>query len=152
MKHTIWNIAVGVMSLILVGCSISTEPIVYGEDGCHFCKMGIVDQRYGAELVTDKGKIMKFDAIECMVNFQRSKEQEYAFTVVNTLDQPATLQPAVSSYFLVSKKLPSPMGMYLTGFTTLQQAVEAKKQFGGNIYSWDELNEHFDTIKNSGDG
>ncbi len=130
-----------------IGCTVSTEPIVYGQDGCHYCKMGIVDQRYGAELVTDKGKIMKFDAIECMINHQQGSKDTFAFMVVNTLDRPAQLRSVDSTYFLISKKLPSPMGMYLTGFSTHKLATQAQEEYGGDIYAWDELYEQFATIK-----
>ena len=30
--------------------------------------MTIVDPRYGAELVTTKGKVYKYDAVECLIN------------------------------------------------------------------------------------
>ena len=47
-------------------CSKGHQPINYGEDECEFCKMMVMDKRYGAELVTDKGKIYFFDSIECL--------------------------------------------------------------------------------------
>ena len=55
--------------LMLISCNISPQPIDYGNDGCHFCKMTIVDKTHAAEIVTDKGKVYKFDATECMIHF-----------------------------------------------------------------------------------
>ena len=57
--------------LLFFGCQVGPQPIEYGVDGCHFCKMTIVDKVHAAEVVTDKGKIYKFDATECMVNFRK---------------------------------------------------------------------------------
>src|SRR5690606_1343073 len=50
----------------LASCSRGYKPIDYGSDGCAHCKMTIMDARFGAELVTDKGKVYKFDDILCM--------------------------------------------------------------------------------------
>ena len=47
--------------LLLNGCSKGPKPIDYGNDGCHFCKMTIVDKIHGSELITEKGKVFKFD-------------------------------------------------------------------------------------------
>ena len=41
----------------LTGCSTEPLPIRYGQDNCDFCKMTISDHRFGAEIVTKKGKI-----------------------------------------------------------------------------------------------
>ncbi|MGB5288980.1 MAG: hypothetical protein WBN42_10875, partial [Ignavibacteriaceae bacterium] len=49
---------------LLASCGSKPEPINYGKDECEFCRMQISDNRYGAELVTDKGKVYKFDSIE----------------------------------------------------------------------------------------
>ena len=42
--------------LILIGCNASPKAIDYGNDGCHFCKMTIVDKVHAAEIVTKKGQ------------------------------------------------------------------------------------------------
>lgn len=55
--------------LIFTSCNVSPKAIEYGSDGCHFCKMTIVDKVHAAEFVTKKGKTYKFDATECMVNY-----------------------------------------------------------------------------------
>ena len=55
-------------SMFLLYCSPTVEPITFGDDQCTFCKMSIVDKRYGAEVLTTKGKVFKYDALECMIN------------------------------------------------------------------------------------
>ena len=54
--------------LALMACTPEKQPIHYGQDDCSYCKMTIVDQRYGAEALTKTGKVYKYDAVECMVN------------------------------------------------------------------------------------
>ena len=33
------------------------------------CKMTLVDKKFGAEVVTKKGKVYKFDDLNCMIKF-----------------------------------------------------------------------------------
>ena len=55
--------------IFISACTVEPQPIQYGRDNCAFCKMTIVDGRYGSELVSSKGKVFKFDAVECLINF-----------------------------------------------------------------------------------
>ena len=66
-----------VLSLLLLfaACSPQPRPIEYGTDLCDFCRMTIVDKQHAAELVTDKGRVYKFDAIECMVNYLEQNDK-----------------------------------------------------------------------------
>ena len=52
-------------------CARDPRPIAYDADGCAYCRMQISDPRFGAELVTTKGKVYAFDSIECLVAFYR---------------------------------------------------------------------------------
>ncbi len=56
--------AVAAVSMFLafstMGCNTEPQPIKIGEDACSFCKMSIADNRYGAEIITKKGKVFKF--------------------------------------------------------------------------------------------
>ncbi|MDX1911017.1 MAG: hypothetical protein SFV22_06010, partial [Saprospiraceae bacterium] len=53
--------------LNMVACSTGPEPIRYGQDNCHACKMTLTDRRFGAEIVTKKGKVYKFDDLNCLM-------------------------------------------------------------------------------------
>ena len=55
--------------IFLSACSNEPQPIMYGVDLCHHCKMTIMDKKFGAELINKKGKTLKFDSGECMVNY-----------------------------------------------------------------------------------
>lgn len=63
-----------VILLLLTGCNTGPEPVVAGTDHCDFCKMTITDIRYAAETVTKKGRIYKFDDIQCLISFSKKKE------------------------------------------------------------------------------
>ncbi len=51
--------------MFVAGCATGPSEIRYGEDVCVHCRMPIADPRFAAELVTETGKVLKFDAIEC---------------------------------------------------------------------------------------
>ena len=126
--------------LVLTSCNIGPKAIVYGNDGCHFCKMTIVDKVHAAEIVTNKGKIYTFDATECMVNFQKEfNTSEIKLYLSNNYNEPEALIDATKATFLISKNIPSPMGAYLSAFKTKNEALMAQSEKGGTLYSWQEL-------------
>ena len=59
--------------LLLVSCSSSEpKPIKLNSDTCDFCKMTIANGKFGAELITQKGRCYKFDDVSCMIQFSKS--------------------------------------------------------------------------------
>lgn len=126
--------------LTLGSCSMEKQPIVYGEDNCDFCKMTIVDQIHGAEIVTDKGKVYKFDALECMLNFESemSKEKVGQF-YTNHFLSPGKLIRAESASFLISENIPSPMGEFITAFPSQEEAEKVQAEKDGEVYNWEGI-------------
>jgi copper chaperone NosL len=125
--------------IFLMSCTTETEPINYGKDNCQFCKMTIMDNKYGCEVVTQKGKVFKFDDVSCMIKYINISEQtpkEYAQIVVNSYDKPANLVDVNQLFFVVSPNFASPMMGHVAAFST-EKDSEAKK------YSWNELVKKF---------
>ena len=130
--------------LLFFGCQVGPQPIEYGVDGCHFCKMTIVDKVHAAEVVTDKGKIYKFDATECMVNFRKEFDSsQIKLYLSNNYLEAESLIDATQATFLISENIPSPMGAFLSAFSSREKAVEMQTNKGGTLYNWEELLEHF---------
>ncbi|GGG58818.1 nitrous oxide reductase accessory protein NosL [Bizionia arctica] len=126
--------------LILTSCNVGPEPIVYGSDGCQFCQMTIVDKVHATEIVTNKGKVYKFDASECMINFMKDFDtSEVKLYLTNIYTEPETLIDATKATFLISKKIPSPMGAFLTAFKTKEDALKVQAEKEGTLYGWNEL-------------
>ena len=61
--------------LLLASCQVKERPIAYGQDECEYCKMMVMDHRYGSEMVTDKGKVYTFDAAECLIDYLQYNEE-----------------------------------------------------------------------------
>ena len=108
--------------------------------------MTLTDRKYGAEIITKKGKAYKFDAAECMLNYLNAKKIEEndveKYFVIN-LSEPGTLTEAVKATFLVSPNLHSPMGGNISSFAEKNTAEKYLKENGGIIYNWDELKSKF---------
>lgn len=130
------------LSTCLLGaCSKKPQPITYGRDGCDFCRMTIVDKGHAAQLVTQKGKNYKFDAIECLVHYLADKEQSnYSHILVASLNEPGILLPHTEAVFIISNKIPSPMGAFLSAVRVGEDADDIIAKSGGSMYNWEELN------------
>lgn len=137
---TLKHYSIFVLLLILMGCNVTPKTIDYGNDGCHFCKMTIVDKVHAAEVVTKKGKVYKFDATECMINFIKEFDtSKIELYLSNNYTDPEALIDATKSTFLISKNIPSPMGAFLSAFKNKADAEKFQTEKGGELYSWTEL-------------
>tara|TARA_R110000868_G_scaffold342194_2_gene603002 strand:+ start:13840 stop:14313 length:474 start_codon:yes stop_codon:yes gene_type:complete len=130
--------------LILFSCNVAPQAIDYGNEACHFCTMTIVDKLHAAEIVTQKGKVYKFDSTECMINFMNELDTStIKLYLSNNYTEPEALIDATTATFLISKNVPSPMGGFLSAFKNKEDAVQVQTAKEGTIYSWDELLNHY---------
>lgn len=133
-------IIVFLLAVFFISCNTGPKSIDYGNDGCHYCKMTIVDKIHGAEIVTNKGKVFKFDATECMLNYlQDNPDTEVGNFYTNHYENPTNLIPTSEATFLISKALPSPMGANITAFENKIDAEKIQADKNGTLYTWDEL-------------
>ncbi|HRJ31808.1 MAG TPA: nitrous oxide reductase accessory protein NosL [Cyclobacteriaceae bacterium] len=132
--------------LALASCSVKPEPILYGKDNCHLCKMTIMDRRFGAEVVTAKGKIYKFDDVNCMINFLNSGylvDREVAHKLVIDFSQPEKLIEAPLAFFIKSSEIKSPMASQIASFETDELKNQYNQQWKGIYLTWGELTTQF---------
>ncbi len=132
---------VWLLLLSLSACGPKAEPINYGEDMCDFCQMTIMDRQHAAEAVTEKGRVYKFDAIECMVDYVNQHESQTPFGILLVADyaHPGTMTDAVSATYLISPNLPSPMGAFLSAFADKADAQKVQEEKTGELLHWEEL-------------
>jgi copper chaperone NosL len=106
--------------------------------------MTIVDKQHAAEFVTQKGKVFKFDATECMMNHLKEIDNTtIAMYLVNDYDTPGELINATEATYLISKNIPSPMGEFLTAFKSREVAERVHAANLGELLSWAELQDRF---------
>ncbi|WP_276370114.1 nitrous oxide reductase accessory protein NosL [Chryseolinea sp. H1M3-3] len=130
-----------VLTITLLSCNVEPEPIQYGTDACHTCKMTLMDKKFGAELVTEKGKVYKFDDVNCMLSFYNSNEasEQYKYRLVVDFAEPGKLIEANDAFYLKSSEIKSPMASQVAAFGKKENMEELKKQLKGIYLVWGEL-------------
>ena len=123
-------------------CSTDPEPIRFGTDNCHACKMTISDQRSGAELVTKKGKVYKFDDTHCVIEFIQSNtvaQKDIANTYLVDFSAPTKLIEANKAFLYKSDELRSPMAGNVAAFGTKEAREKIGGQYKGYPLTWKDL-------------
>ena len=115
--------------LFFSSCTSGPQPIKIGTDSCSYCKMTISDNRFGAELITRKGRTYKFDDIHCLVSFNKSglsnKESIQTIYFVN-FELPHNFIEASKAYLLKSDEFHTPMAGNIAAFEKEEAAGKFK--------------------------
>jgi len=122
-------------------CSKEPKPIEFGVDNCDHCKMNISDNRYGAELVTQKGRVYKFDDMYCMKVFMQDQiveeNQIHSLWLID-FDGTEKLISADKSFLLYNPELKSPMGSNTAAFMTEETRQKQFDENSGTMLLWQE--------------
>lgn len=128
--------------LFFIACNKEAEPINYGKDQCEHCRMTIMDNKFGSEIITVKGKVFKFDAAECMAGYlleNNPEGRDIEKYIVTDYSAPGEFINAVNSYFLISPGIKSPMGENLSAFGNYETALKFAADKGGEVFKWNDL-------------
>jgi len=118
------------------------EPIRYGEAICPYCRMMISDNRYGAQLITRRGRVHSFDSIECMVAYairNALMDTDLLGRYVTDFEHPGNLMAAEEAAYLQSPQLRSPMLVNITAFANEGARDAAHRSYGGSPLSFADL-------------
>lgn len=131
------------VGVVTQGCSVQPEPIRYGKDACTHCKMTIVDQKFAAEIVTQKGKSFKFDDVACLVNYLNEAKVPYvdlAFVLVDQYSKPGQLVDARQAVYVTGDLIRSPMMGNTAAFSDAESARTAQTQLvNSKLRTWHDL-------------
>lgn len=129
------------MACLLAGCDPGPVAIDYGKDDCAECKMLIVDKRYGTAFVTDKGKVYKFDDVNCLLKFMNGAKAPAGKAMVVDYAAAEKLLPVEQASFLKHPGLRTPMNSGLAAFADAELAGKAAKDLEGEgkVLSWKEV-------------
>lgn len=106
-------------SLLLTSCKTGPKEIPYGKAPCDHCKMTIMDKRFGAELITAKGKIFYFDELTCLNKFRSSQElntENIAGMYVSDFNGSGQLLAVENAFFARGESIRGPMGGSIAAF------------------------------------
>lgn len=129
--------------VLLLGCNPKSEKINLGKDQCAECKMTIADPKFGAEIVTKKGKVYKFDDTHCIAIFLERRGVELGNihqTLFVRYDKPGEFIDVRSAEFVVSSQFKSPMGGNAAAFINVAEANKKSAEIeGSRVTNWATL-------------
>lgn len=139
--------SLGLLVLVLTACGPGAAPAIdYGHLECSHCRMTVVDEQFGALLVTTKGRQYAFDAPECMVPFLENgtvSAAEIKGLYVSDYANPGQLLDATTAFYLHSPEIKSPMAGNVAAFATEDARQQAHHTLGGALLTWAEVQQRF---------
>lgn len=130
-----------IMVMTLLGCAAGGPvSIRFGKDLCDHCKMVIMDQKFGGEIITSKGKCYRFDDTKCLVAFSKGDKKDDASSIY-LLDYygNGNFVALDSAFLLSSPTLHSPMGGNVAAFSSEASREKAIQTLGGTPLATSEL-------------
>lgn len=110
------------------------KDIVVGKDQCDHCKMVITDVKYAAELVTEKGRVYKFDDISCANSYKASNTDQAKNGKTYVVDFPTgKFIEEKKAVFVQGGSIKSPMGGNTQAFSDVAQARKAAANLGAKL-------------------
>jgi copper chaperone NosL len=108
---------------------------------CDYCRMTIADERFGGQIITAKGKVYAFDAIECLASFylQQPAAGEGGTVWVADFANPGHWLAAKSALFARSEAHQSPMGLNLVSFAPNADAATLPSDVRGATMQWAQV-------------
>jgi copper chaperone NosL len=104
--------------------------------------MTLMDKKFGAEIVTKKGKVYKFDDVNCMLSFYNTgaePEENILHRLIVDFSNPEKLIDAQQAVYVKSDGIKSPMASSIAAFERKSDMDQYNKEWKGIVLSWGEL-------------
>lgn len=135
-----------VIAFVTVCCGFTScgetgpEPIMLNKDMCAYCRMAISDGRFGAELITKKGRVYKFDDMSCMLRYNKEQTDGHVRNFyINDYTQDNILINAEEAWYIRHDDLNSPMRGNMAAFGNEEGAAEHAERLGVVTQTWEEI-------------
>lgn len=141
MSRSLTSVAVLVLALSASACGSGPRPLVAGEDSCRYCRMTIDDPRFGAMVLTARGRIETFDSIECLAGYVSSlpaASPPRAIWVAD-VENPSRWLDVTHARFLYGGALYSPMGRRLAALDSAADIDAVRQRLGGELMTWPQV-------------
>jgi copper chaperone NosL len=118
------------------------QAINIHKDNCAHCKMTIAEEHFAAELITQKGRVYKFDDIACLIAFRKENmDKTVKHAYVHYYPGKNELILAETAFYIKSPELRSPMAGNIAAFKTEAEVQEYNSQLKGEITDWNKINQ-----------
>ena len=128
-----------ILLAVSLSCARGPRALVAGEDSCDYCRMTITDTRYGGQVVTSRGRVLTFDAVECLASYV-SETASSEIRSVHVSDYRTRDMVRAEDAVFVRGALQSPMGQGLAAFAAPDSSLPAlRAEFGGEVLRWNDV-------------
>lgn len=139
-RRLVNQLSLVLFSLLLPSCSPGSDKINYGVDDCDNCGMKLMDNKFGALLVNDKGKSFSFDDLNCMATYLKENSAvTFNKKLVADFSVPGTLVEAEKAVYLKSEEIKSPMGSGIAAFAIPDSLRSIVNEIEGKTLNWQEV-------------
>lgn len=141
-NKNIFSVIIFVAAISLLSCNTTPGPLKLGIDNCYSCKMTISDVKFGAEIVTNKGKQFKFDDVHCLIGYLKTNGlQQGAIKDIYITDFTGNhnLINVKQALLFKSDALRSPMGGNIAAFENVDSLKFIQQHYQGAVVNWNEL-------------
>ena len=121
--------------ITLMACQDSgPQGFLLGQDQCDNCKMTITENKYATEMITEKGRIYKFDDLSCMTMYESSEAEKAKNAKFYVIDFPSEKFVEKANATLVhGGAIKSPMGGNTQAFENISVAEKAAAELGATV-------------------
>ncbi len=137
-----FKIALLGMALSFIACNTGPREIAYGSQDCTFCKMTIMDKRFGCQIMNTKGKAYSFDDLSCLVGYLQTdiiQQKDISAIYIPDYLGENKLHKAGELQFVASEQFRSPMSGNIAAFVSADSANEYAGKMNGKKVAWSEI-------------
>lgn len=133
--NTIKSLFIAGSFLTLASCTkTGPQEIAVGKDQCENCKMNITEPKYATQLLTEKGKVYKFDDIKCMQDYATSNTDASKNAKTYVADFPSgQFFDSSTATFISGGTIKSPMGGNTQAYKDKAAAEKAATELGATL-------------------
>ena len=123
-------------SMMFLAACAETGPqdIAVGKDQCDNCKMTISEPKYATQLITEKGRLYKFDDISCLTDYETSNTESTTNAKTYVADFPSgKFIERSTATFIKGGDIKSPMGGNTQAFQDKTAAEKAATELQATL-------------------
>lgn len=121
--------------LAIIACQNGApKDFILGNDQCDNCKMTITDIKYATEMITEKGRVYKFDDLSCMTMYEDSEAEKAKNAKFYVIDFPSEkFIEKANATLITGGTIKSPMGGNTQAFEQIDVAEKAAANLGATV-------------------
>jgi copper chaperone NosL len=138
-------VAISGTALLLACGAAAPVALRWDEESCRHCHMTLSDRRYGAEVVTVRGRTLAFDDAGCAAEYLAGgalPPEEVSSIWVIDYAKADTLIDARLAFFVQSDSFATPMGSGIIATASAGTAAELAEANAGTRLSWPDVVEY----------